>query len=120
MSDLTPPVPPAGGEPSQPPYGQPGYAPYGYAPRTNTLAIVAFVLGLCGFVSGITAIGGIICGHLALSQINRTGEGGRGFALAGLIIGYALIAIGIVVAIVYVVILIAIIGTAVGTGYANR
>ncbi|MGV8875189.1 MAG: DUF4190 domain-containing protein, partial [Rhodococcus sp. (in: high G+C Gram-positive bacteria)] len=31
---------------------------------------------------------GIIFGHISLSQIKRTGEQGRGLALAGLIIGY--------------------------------
>lgn len=30
----------------------------------------------------------VICGHVALAQIRRTGEQGRGIALAGLIIGY--------------------------------
>ena len=33
-------------------------------------------------------IGGIICGHLALGQIKRTGESGHGLALAGTIIGW--------------------------------
>ena len=37
---------------------------------------------------------GVIFGHVALNQINRTGEGGRGLALAGLIIGYVSLAIG--------------------------
>lgn len=31
---------------------------------------------------------GVIFGHVAISQINKTGEGGRGLATAGLIIGY--------------------------------
>lgn len=50
---------------------------------TNTLAILALVL------SFVVSVGGIVCGHVALSQIKRTGEGGRGLALAGLIIGYS-------------------------------
>lgn len=57
------------------------------APKTNTLAIVAFVGSF--FVSLV----GIICGHIALKQIKRTGEGGRGLALAGTIIGYVFTAI---------------------------
>lgn len=52
--------------------------------RTNVLAIVALVLGI------VVPIGGIICGHIALGQIKRTGENGRGLALAGTIIGYVL------------------------------
>jgi hypothetical protein len=49
--------------------------------RTNTWAIVGFVCSL------LIAPLGIIFSAIALSQINRTGEGGRGLALAGLIIG---------------------------------
>ena len=30
----------------------------------------------------------VIFGHIALSQIRRTGQGGRGMAVAGLVLGY--------------------------------
>jgi hypothetical protein len=30
----------------------------------------------------------VIFGHIAIGQIKKTGEGGRGLAIAGLIIGY--------------------------------
>ena len=53
--------------------------------HTNTLAIVGFVL------VWFTVIGGIVCGHVALSQIRRTGERGRGLAVAALVIGYVLL-----------------------------
>ncbi len=66
---------------------------YGMEQRTNTLAIVALVGSF--FISLV----GIICGHIALGQIKQTGEKGRGLALAGLIIGY----IGLVVGILYVI-----------------
>ena len=52
--------------------------------KTNTLAIIALVLGI------VVPLGGIIVGHIALAQIKRTGEAGRGLALAGTIIGYVL------------------------------
>jgi hypothetical protein len=93
MSDATPPPPPPASGPPPAPYGGAPYgsAPYGttpygapLAPRTNTLAIVALVLSLT------VSLGGIICGHIALSQIKRTGEGGHGLALAGTIIGYVI------------------------------
>jgi len=70
MSDVTPP---------------PAAAPYAAAPtgpKTNTLAIVSLVLAF--FIS----LGAVICGHIALSQIKKTGENGRGLAIAGLILGY--------------------------------
>jgi hypothetical protein len=45
------------------------------------------VLGLCA-----TAILAVIAGHVALSQIKRTGQRGAGLAIAGLILGYLEIA----------------------------
>lgn len=87
MTDSQPPAPnasapyPVGQNAQYAPYGT---TPYGapLAPRTNTLAIIALVLGLT------VPIGGIICGHMALAQIKRTGESGHGLALAGTILGY--------------------------------
>jgi peptidyl-prolyl cis-trans isomerase B (cyclophilin B) len=73
--------PPYGAYP--PPYG--GYpAGYGYPqPRpTNSLAIVSLV---CAF---LFAPLGILFGHISLSQIKKTGEEGRGLAIAGLVVGY--------------------------------
>ncbi len=70
-------------------------APYGYAPPppTNTLAIVSLVCSALGLTTGITAIAGVVCGHIALGQISRSGEQGRGLAIAGIAIGYAVIAL---------------------------
>ncbi|MDR6508067.1 DUF4190 domain-containing protein [Arthrobacter oryzae] len=50
---------------------------------TNTLAILALVFGL---ICGLAAIP---LGHIALVHIRRTGESGRGMAIAGLVLGYA-------------------------------
>ena len=92
----------------QQPYGgQPGSPyPYAYAPepRTNVLAIVSLVSAF--FVSIVA----IITGHIALSQIKRTGENGRGLALAGLIIGYVSVALGLVVIVVWLVLFLSIMG----------
>lgn len=71
------------------PYPPAGY-PYGFYPpaqTTNVLAIVGFV------ASFFVGLAGIICGHIALSQIRRTGEKGRGLALAATIIGYVQVAL---------------------------
>ncbi|WP_158865208.1 DUF4190 domain-containing protein [Leifsonia sp. AG29] len=46
------------------------------------MAVIAFA------GSFVVALLGIIGGHIALAQIERTGEKGRGLALAGTIIGY--------------------------------
>ncbi|MET9325512.1 DUF4190 domain-containing protein [Tsukamurella sp. NPDC003166] len=49
---------------------------------TNGFAIAALVSSL------VLAPLGIIFGHISLRQIRRTGEGGRGLAIAGLVVGY--------------------------------
>jgi Domain of unknown function (DUF4190) len=67
-----------------------GDSTYSAANRTNTMAILALVLGF--FVS----IFGIIFGHVALSQIRRTGEGGRALAIAGLVLGYVGVGLAVV------------------------
>lgn len=86
-----------------PAYGAAGAAPaYGQptAAKNNTLAVVSLVASLAGLVSGIGFLVGIICGHISLGQIKKTGEQGRGMAVAGLIIGYVGIVLSIIVAIV--------------------
>lgn len=75
----------------------PVYPAQAATPPTNTLAILALVL------SFVVSIGGIVCGHLALNQIKRTGESGRELALAGLIIGYVLTGIAVLVVIGYII-----------------
>ena len=98
------------GQPSA--YGQPT-APYGYqppAPPTNIFAIVSLVSAF------FIAVVAIITGHIALSQIKKTGEQGRGLALAGLIIGYAEVGIAVLAFVVLGIIWIAAISTAVSSG----
>jgi Domain of unknown function (DUF4190) len=78
---------------SSPQYPSPAQQYQGYAPapaKTNTLAIIALVSSF--FISLL----GIILGHIALNQIKTTGEGGRGLAIAALIIGYVALAFGVI------------------------
>ena len=67
------------------------YAPAGGygSERTNVLAIIALIGAF------VVPLAGIICGHIALAQIKRTGEKGRGLALAGTILGYVFVVLGI-------------------------
>jgi uncharacterized protein DUF4190 len=105
--------PPAYGQPA-PAYGQPAVA-YGQpAKKTNVLAIVSLIASIAGFVIawGIGSIVGIICGHISLSQIKKTGEEGRGLAVAGLIVGY----IGLALAILSVIIIAIVFGTIAANG----
>lgn len=57
--------------------------------KTSTLAIVAFV---GAFVAPVV---GVVCGHIALSQIKRTSERGWGLSVAALVISYIAIVIGV-------------------------
>lgn len=108
------PAVPAYGAPAAPPYGAPAYgqaaaydsSPYGSAPavggygsavRTNVLAIISLVASIAGFIGLVPVIGpiaAVITGHISLAQIKRTGEQGRGMALAGTIVGW--VGIGVI------------------------
>jgi hypothetical protein len=57
----------------------------------NTLAVVSIASAL----TSIGAVAAIITGHVALTQIKKSGESGRGLALAGTIIGYVTVALWI-------------------------
>ncbi|SFR90519.1 protein of unknown function [Agromyces sp. CF514] len=90
MSDLpAAPVPPA----------QPA-APVAPSEKWNVLSIVGFVLSIIGF--NVVAI---VLGFIGLNQVKKTGERGRGLALAAVIIGFASIVIGIILTIVFVSVL---------------
>lgn len=67
------------------------------SPSTNPFAIASLVLSLVGILVGLAAILGVIFGHIALVQIKRNGQSGRGMALAGVIIGWTMIVLGIMV-----------------------
>ncbi|WP_440709341.1 DUF4190 domain-containing protein [Herbiconiux sp. YIM B11900] len=84
-----PAAPPAPAAASEVPPIPAGPAPHVYPAqtKTNTLGIITLVLGVLGF--GLVPV---ITGHIALGQIKRTGEEGRGLTLAGLILGYVTLA----------------------------
>lgn len=63
----------------------------------NALAIIAFI---GAFFYSLIAI---ILGHIALSQIKRSGERGRGLALAATIIGYVRIVLEAIAIILFLV-----------------
>jgi uncharacterized protein DUF4190 len=81
------------------PYGN-GYPPgYGYPqqqPGTNGLAIASLVLGIL-WIYWIGSILAVVFGHIALNQTKKTGQGGRGMAIAGLVLGYVGLAVVVLV-----------------------
>jgi len=69
--------------------------------KTNGFAIASLACGLAQFMVGpLGTIPAIVFGHIARGQIRRTGEQGAGLALAGLILGWATVILGVIVIIV--------------------
>jgi hypothetical protein len=97
------PLPP-GTEPPRPPY----------PPQANGLAIASLVLGIVSLATCncLTAIPGIILGHMGLGQIRRSGgtQTGRGMALGGLVMGYIGLGLVFVLIAVYIVIIMVAVG----------
>lgn len=58
-------------------------------PQTSRLAIASLVMGILGCL-GVTALGAVICGHVALNKIGKSAgrQTGTGLAIAGLVMGY--------------------------------
>ncbi|MGN8050866.1 DUF4190 domain-containing protein [Curtobacterium sp. 22159] len=91
MSDVTPPS----HQPQQPAPA----APYAQQPadqRFSVLAIVGFVLAF------VVNIAGLVVSIIALVQVRKTGERGRGLALAGIIISALSLILGVVSIIILV------------------
>ncbi len=77
-----------------------GYAPVGIAPvqANSGWATASFVFGILGLCTGFGAIPAIICGHIALRMINNAAGHlkGKGLAMAGLVMGYLVVAAAVV------------------------
>lgn len=82
------------------------------APATSGYAIASLVCSLLGYIGvfGIGPLLGIIFGHMAIREIDRSNGllQGRGLAQAGLILGY--IALGLILLAVVLFTLILIVG----------
>ena len=98
-----PPAPP----PAPPAYGQqPGGYGYQSTPRTNGLAIASLVLGIAQiFLCIIGGILALVFGYISRRQIDESGgtQGGRGMAIAGIILGWIGIGLGIAYIVVIVI-----------------
>ncbi|MFG2621377.1 DUF4190 domain-containing protein [Streptomyces sp. NPDC048507] len=71
-----------GQQPGPPPGPNGWYAPPPALPKTNVLAVVAFVMSIICAIPLVPLILGIV----ALSQIRSRGERGKGFAIAAIVI----------------------------------
>ena len=94
--DLTPPTPPPAA-----PAASPGR-------QTNVLAIVSLVSGLLGWtlLPWLGSLAAVITGHMARAEIRRNPDTmeGDGLAIAGLVLGWAMIlftVLGILLAVLF-------------------
>lgn len=87
------------GEPSAaypPPTAPPEAAGIPARPPLNPLAVAALICGLLGL-----APAAVVLGHVGFVQARRSGQRGRGLAVAGLVLGYLAIAVGVVAWLAY-------------------
>ena len=70
------------------------------APRTSTTAILSLVFGVLAWLALplIGAVVAIVCGHMARSEIRQAPSAveGDGLAVAGLVLGYLQLLLGLV------------------------
>lgn len=60
--------------------------------KGNVLAFIALALAVLGFLTGVSFIPALICGHIALAQHKKDPKiGGHGMALSAVIISYVFI-----------------------------
>lgn len=75
------------------------YQPAPAGPRTSTMAIISLVGGIAGLTVFplLGSLAGVIFGHLAKSEIKKSGGAvtGNGLATGGLITGYLGLALGL-------------------------
>jgi uncharacterized membrane protein len=84
----------------------PSWPPMAAAPRTNPLAVASLVCGLLQpFTGGLSMIPAVVLGHVAHSQIRRSGERGGALATVGLVLGW--IGISVVVLVILLVAIVA-------------
>jgi len=75
-------------------------APAPVLPKVEIFAVVSLVLSLSSvLLMGVTFLPGIIFGHIALSRIKKSNgwKTGRGLAIAGCVLGYAWLAVFVVI-----------------------
>ena len=71
--------------------------------KTNGLAIAGFIISLvAAFSFGSSSLLGLILSIIGLTQINKSNDKGKGFAIAGIVISSIMLIVSILVAIAYV------------------
>lgn len=93
--------------------GYGGYPGYVVQQKTNGMAVASMVVSIVGLLmlacygaGAVPCAVGAVLGHVANRQIRERNESGRGMALAGIIMGWIGVGIGVVVLIAVVAIVI--------------
>jgi Domain of unknown function (DUF1707)/Domain of unknown function (DUF4190) len=69
--------------------------------KANGLAVASLACGFAQFLVGpLATLPAILFGHMAMNQIKETGEQGKGLAVAGLVLGWGAVALGIILMLV--------------------
>lgn len=68
-----------------------GYTTPAY--RNEPVAVAAVILGALGILVPGLCLVAVALGHLALHRLRTSYDGGRGLAVAGLVLGYAMTAV---------------------------
>lgn len=97
-------------------------APIAPAAPTNQLALWSMITGIASLTVGWViplpfGVAAVILGHIGLSQVKKTGEQGRTYAITGLVTGYVSIGIGIIAIVLIVLFFGALLLGALGYGY---
>lgn len=92
-----PSAPPA----SPAPYGQYPQYVVAVSPPVSTWSVVSLIFGIIGVLGGFCLLGipcivAVITGHAGLID-SKNGKGGRGLAIAGLVMGYLFIVPAVIV-----------------------
>jgi hypothetical protein len=86
--------------PPNPPQWMPGVQAPPKPTGTNGFATASLILGILG-ICGFSLVLGLILGIVALVQIGRTGQSGRGLAIAGIVLSL-LWAGGLTIGVIYI------------------
>jgi hypothetical protein len=83
--------------PQPPPYGHPAPYPYPHPPSggTDGFSVAALVTGILGM-----AVVPVVLGIIGLVRVGRTGESGKGMAIAGIVLGAIWIVLWLVIILV--------------------
>lgn len=90
------------------PYASPGGAQFTYQALPQGYAIASLVLGITSLVTTLLCCGGfifaipaIVCGVIGIKQAKQGVAGGRGMAVAGLVIGVVILALTLIGVLIY-------------------